>query len=318
MEPNVISATSVVLVPCFNAERYLPASIDSLLQQTNAPSRICLIDDGSSDGSRQTILQYSLAHKHIEAVCFDENRGKATILNEQIGRAEETYIFIQDADDIASLDRLEKQIAFMEKNPEVGCSSSFVRYISEKGRVIGRGQLDLISTEKFTAYLNSMDPFGLFCPAVVVRSSVFQNPALRFRGEFWPADDIDLWNRMAEAGWLVLAQPEYLVDYRVHSTSVVTSSFLKTREKFEFVRACLRARRNGLPEKDWHAFQMDRESRPWHIKLNDRRKTMAKGLYRNAGFRWGSNRRIQALTSLFLATLLQPFYVFPRILKQLT
>ena len=316
MEPYLESPTSVVLVPCFNGERFLSASIDSLLHQSIPPTRICLIDDGSDDGSRAIILGYARTHPHIEAICFDKNRGKAVVLNEAIDSVTEKYIFIQDADDLASPLRVEKQLAFMEKNPAIGCSSSNVRYINEKNSRIGKGQLDLTSRETLAKYLTSRDPFGLFCPAAVIRSSVFQNKSLRFRGEFWPADDIDLWNRIAESGWQVLAQPEYLVDYRVHTTSAVTSSFVKTREKFEYVRACLRARRGGNNEPDWKTFQAQRQARRWPTKLNDWRKTMAKGLYRSAGFRWGANKRVKAVMDLVSAALLQPFYVLPRLWKQ--
>src|SRR5207249_667763 len=121
---------------------------------------------------------------------------------------------------------------------------------------------------------------GLFCPAVVLRAEVLRDPKLRFRAQFWPADDIDLWNRIAEAGWQVLAQPEFLTCYRVHSTSAVTEKARHTRIQFEWVRCCLRARRAGRPEPTAEEFQLQIASMSWPARMNRHRKIQAKAACR--------------------------------------
>lgn len=308
--------TTIALIPCFNGEEFLRASVVSLINQSRPPDQIYVIDDGSSDSSKSIIASLETIHPLVTGVFFDHNRGKAACLNECFANASATYFVLQDADDVARPNRIERQITFMEAHPDVACSSCNVRYINERDRIIAKGQLDLVTENRVKQYLASDEPFGLFCPAVVLRASILKDPSLRFRSQFWPADDIDLWNRIAEAGHLVLAQPEYLVDYRIHGRSAVTSSFFRTREKFEFVRACLRARRMSLPEPNWQEFKALRQARPWLIKLNDWRKTSAKGFYRNAGFRWGEGRKGTAFASLLAATCLQPGYVLPRLRKQ--
>lgn len=307
----------VALVPCFNGEKYLEASVVSLINQTHPPDQIYVIDDGSSDRSRSIIKSLEANHPTVVAIFHEQNRGKASCLNECFDRLSADYFFLQDADDISHPNRMEYQLNFMDAHPEVACSSSFIRYINACEKVVGKGTLDLVSQERLDGYLISDEPFGLFCPAVVLRGSMVRDSSLRFRQQFWPADDIDLWNRIAEKGHKVRAQPEYLVDYRIHGNSAVTSSFHKTREKFEFVRTCLRARRSANPEPTWDEFVAIRASRPMTSKLNDSRKALAKGLYRNAGFRWGEGRRLTGLLSLTASACLQPGYVLPRLRNQL-
>lgn len=306
-----------ILVPCFNAEDFILQTIQSLLDQTDISGDILLINDGSSDKTGEIIEKAVKNYPHVKFISYKHNRGKASVLNEIFSEIQSKYIILQDADDIAHPTRVERQIAFMETHPKVGCSSSFVRYINANGKVLGRGVLDLTSKERLETYLTSNEPFGLFCPAVILRRKVFENPSLRFRQQFWPADDIDLWNRIAEAGWEVRAQPEFLVDYRIHGASAVTSNFWKTREKFEFVRACLRARRQNHPEPAWGDFLRIRATRSLFTKMNDFRKIGAKAFYRTAGFHWGDDKRTLALMEMGIAGLLQPGYVLHRLLSQI-
>lgn len=306
-----------ILVPCFNAEDFILQTIQSLLDQTNTSGDILLINDGSSDKTSEIIEKAIKNCSNVKLISYKNNRGKAIVLNEIFSEIQSKYIILQDADDIAHPTRIERQIAFMESRPKIGCSSSFIRYINTDGRVLGKGVLDLTSKEKLEAYLSSNEPFGLFCPAVILRRKVFENPSLRFRQQFWPADDIDLWNRIAESEWDVRAQPEFLVDYRIHGASAVTSNFWKTREKFEFVRACLRARRQNHSEPTWEEFLRIRETRSLFTKMNDFRKTGAKAFYRTAGFHWGEGKRTLALMEMGIASLLQPGYVLPRLRSQI-
>lgn len=306
-----------VLVPIFNPGTYLRQCIESLLNQDCDNYRIVLINDASTDGT-STLLENLPPEARIQIIHNPVNVGKAESLNRAFQEIEADFYILQDADDTCRPDRIRQQVEFMLARSNIGCSSSFINYINPNGQQIGRAQLDLLNETKLNEYLASADPFGLFCPAAILRAEVVKDPSLRFRKQFWPADDIDLWNRIAEAGWLVLAQPEYLVNYRIHGTSAVTTSFRSTREKFEFVRTCLRARRADLPEPGWETFKISRANRPVLVKVNDWRKATAKALYRRAGFRWATRDRVLALCIIMAATTLQPIYVIVRLRKQLS
>lgn len=317
---NDMSAPSfpivIALIPGFNPGEYLRESVTSLLHQTQALHKLVVIDDGSTDNSFATLADLEMSGS-IEIHRNETNMGRAASLNAAFLRYEADYFILQDADDVAKPERVARQVAFMEEHPEVGCSSSFIDYIDKTGRKIAKGKLDLLDDERLAEYLAGNEPFGLFCPAVILRASVVKNPQFHFRGQFWPADDIDLWNRIAETGFKVRAQPERLVGYRIHGNSAVTSGFTRTRMQFEWLRSCLRARRAGLPEPTQEEFLVSWNSVPIWKKINRSRKIFAKGLYRSAGFAVSEQRRLHFIAFLFISFVLSPVYVVHRIWQQI-
>jgi glycosyltransferase involved in cell wall biosynthesis len=304
------------LIPAFNPGIYIKESVASLLAQKPFIPRIVVIDDCCTDGSISEIESWK-EQSLIEIVRNARNLGKSASLNRAFAIYDSDYFIIQDADDIAMPDRVARQVAFMDANPDVGLSSSFVHYINSEGRKIAEGKLDLLNDKKLSEYLTGEDPFGLYCPAVIMRANVAKDPDLDFRGQFWPADDIDLWNRVAEKGHIVRVQPEFLVGYRVHGNSAVTSGFKRTRMQYEWVRACLRARRKGQREPSKEQFLDDWNAAPIWKKINRARKFLAKGYYRAAGFAWAERKCTRALWSAALAVGLQPEYALRRAGAQL-
>lgn len=309
------SSKVIALVPAYNAGEYLLPAVSSLLEQTRRPDKIIVINDGSTDGSIETLTDLVKSNQ-IELITNNKNIGRAQSLNSQFEILTCDYIILQDADDISLPTRVENQIAFMDAHPKIGCSSSFIEYINGSGKVIGKGVLDLVSLQRLQQYLAGDDPFGLFCPAVILRADMLRQTSLRFRGDFWPADDIDLWNRIADHGWDVLAQPNILVQYRIHGSSAVTSSFMRTRMQYEWLRSCLRSRRNGNPEPTRQEFLEDWHSVSIGMRINRYRKIQSKGLYRAAGFAYAERNWCRALTYICAATIMSPIYCISRLIAQ--
>jgi glycosyltransferase involved in cell wall biosynthesis len=305
-----------VITACRNAAPFIRQTLESCLNQHRLAEKIIVIDDASTDGSSAILDEYA-RQGAIELIRNTERRGKPESMNCAFERVTTKYIALLDADDIALPNRFESQVEFMEAHPRVGCSSSNVRYINVAGRRIANGVLDLLTEDTLKKYLSSGEPFGLFAPAAILRTEVVKNPALQFREQFWPADDIDLWNRIGEAGWQVLVQPEFLTAYRIHSNSAVTTNARNTRRQFEWVRACLRARRQGRPEPTRDAFHAELNSMPWFVRLNRSRKVEAKVSCRAAGFAIGERHFMRAALHLVKAFCLQPVYVSRRLAKQL-
>lgn len=307
----------VALIPSFNSGTFLRGSVLSLLQQTKIPDRIIVIDDASTDESINTIIDLEKSGK-IEIHKNPINLGKAESLNHAFNNINADYFILQDADDISLPQRIDKQVAFMESDKNLGCSCSFIQYINKQGSSIGKGMLDLNSEDKLKDYLAGDEPFGLLCPSAIIRSTVVKDSNLQFRGRFWPADDIDLWNRIAEAGWLVLAQPEVLVQYRIHGNSAVSSNFIRSRMQFEWVRACLRERRKGRPEPDHEEFMKSWNSISLIHRMNRSRKIISKGMYRSGGFAVAERKYLSAFMLLSSAIILAPKYSISRLIQQIS
>lgn len=102
-----------VVMPAYNAEKYIGKSIDSILNQTYGDFEFIIINDGSKDSTKEIILSYS--DNRIVYLENEINSGIVVTLNKGLEYATGEYIARMDADDIAVAERLEKQIEFMEK-----------------------------------------------------------------------------------------------------------------------------------------------------------------------------------------------------------
>ena len=108
-----------------------------------------------------------------------------------------------------------------------------------------------------------------------------------------------------------------LTAYRVHTSSAVSSNTRHSRIQYEWVKACLHARRRGVPEPTREEFLAARNRLPWFTRLNRWRKTEAKVAYREAGFAFGERQEVRTLNRLVKAFVLQPLYVTRRLILQI-
>jgi len=304
-----------IILPVYNSEEYLSETIDSILCQTHENFVLIITDDGSVDRSVEIIKKYMLEDERVILI-EKEHTGFADSLNTAIKHATTDWVFRIDADDIMLPNRLEKQIEFIQSNNKLKVCSSLAYYINEKGKIFGKTSHNLFDKKKFNWYLKNNETIGILHPGSALhRKTVLDIGG--YRGRFFPAEDIDLWNRLSEKGHLILVQNEILMKYRVHSSSWVTSNFLASRMKYEWVRACIAARRNMLIEPTWDEFINEWNNYPFWAKINRWRKINAKQFYRMAGADRLNGRIIVALFEMGLAVILQPAYTIPRLSSQL-
>ena len=107
------NATITVLMPVYNAERYVGEAIESILNQTFRDFKFLIIDDGSTDRSCEIIRAYSLEDHRIELVINESNMGITKTLNKGLSMIDTPYIARMDSDDISLPHRFEKQLDIM-------------------------------------------------------------------------------------------------------------------------------------------------------------------------------------------------------------
>jgi glycosyltransferase involved in cell wall biosynthesis len=303
-----------VVIPVFNGEKHLEVAIRSVLTQTHQDFELIVINDGSKDRSLEISEQLALADSRIR-VLTQENQGIAATLNRGLHEAETDWVMIMHADDAMLPNRLEKQILFIQNNPDLRACSCLAIYISETGKEFGKTTSDLLTREKFQWYVSNNEAIGILHPGTAVhRQTVLEMGG--YRQAYWPAEDIDLWNRLAEKGYLILVQNEPLMKYRIHFGSISTARFMSTRQKYEWVRSCMYARRCGKEEPTWESFQHEWNHQPLWVKLNRNRKGNAKAYYHAAGHDYLRKEYFLCFIKLAAAFLLQPLYVLPRLRKQ--
>lgn len=303
-----------VIISVLNGEKFIREAIQSVLEQSHQDFELILIDDGSTDNTLQIMQEFaSVDHRII--IDSHENIGMAGSVNRALKSAKHDLVARMDGDDVMLKDRLKKQVRFMVENSHIACISCLANYINEDGKNIGRTYSDLKSVTDGLRYMEKNEPIGLLHSGVMYRKQAVIAVG-GYRGSFWPADDIDLWNRLHENGYNIIVLQEILVNYRLHNTSVITSGFEMSRKKFDWLRHCMMLRRSGKKEISLEEFLTEYNKRSYFYRVNKIRKNFSKYYYRNAAFSFASRKYFAFLKDILLAFCLQPSYVVPKIIKQ--
>jgi hypothetical protein len=212
--------------------------------------------------------------------------------------------------------RLERQLAFLAENPDISVASSLVTYIDEHDAVIGRSRSPFTRREEVARYARENRVFAINHPAAIIRRSVLMEVG-GYRPEFVPAEDCDLWGRLVERGYHLLVQPEYLLRYRVYTTSSVGQTVDLTERRLAWVARCAMLRRQGQPEITFAEHEAGLADEPWWRRLNRRRAEVGSALYGRAVFSIARHGYGRAAAQLAGAATLRPGLVLGRIAPRL-
>lgn len=210
---NAITPLISVVLPVYNGEKYLAGAIDSILAQSFANFELIMIDDGSADGSQQILSEYERRDPRVRVI-VRENRGLATTLNDSIDIARGAWIARMDQDDIALPYRLERQLQWLERTGSDIAGSWVRRFGAGDKRVVRLRQTD----EAIKMEMLFCCPFAH--PTVMMRTALVKQ--LHYDSACEKAEDYDLWERAAEAGWKMTNVPEVLLLYRIHAEQIST------------------------------------------------------------------------------------------------
>ena len=299
-----------VLMPAFNAERYISEAVESVLSQTYTDFEFIILNDGSTDNTLSIIRDYAKRDSRIRVI-DQPNSGMGTALNKGMRLARGDLIVRMDADDVMLPNRIERQLDFMKANPDVAVASCLVYYINRQSRIIGRSTSNLRSRRDFEMYIKGGRLIGVSHPGVIMRKSVVLEVG-GYRPQFWPADDIDLWMRIAERGHLIIVQQERLLKYRIHSGSISIAGAKMARLKVKWIQECIKARRTGKEEPCWEEFLRMQRERPLVNRLNESRKDWAKVLYKVSVHSYANGNYVKTLLFLLGASVMQHSYVLDR------
>jgi glycosyltransferase involved in cell wall biosynthesis len=304
-----------VIVPAFNADRFLRASLESVLNQTHQDFELIVVNDGSTDNTLAIARQFEELDPRVRVIDH-ENWGMGASLNDAIEKSCGEWIARLDADDLMVPHRLERQISFVSNHPDIAVTASLVIYIDDHGNELGRSQSDIVHPGSAENKRESGALIDLHHPAVLMKRDVIRSIG-GYRPEYWPCDDLELWNRVVDAGQKVMVQPEYLVRYRIHNHAATVSSSSETRLKLNWLEYSANCRRRGLQELSFDDFQQCRRELPLLTRVNERRKELAFGLYKQATFHYSVGRNMKAVVWAILASFLEPTYAPRQVWRKL-
>lgn len=208
-----------VIMPVYNAEKYLVAAIESILKQNYTKFEFLIVDDGSTDNSPMIIKKYALQDPRIKSFFNERNLRLPATLNYMINKASGKYIARMDADDIAEPCRLLTQINYLEQHPEIAVVGSWYRVYDDRMKQLQYTDRKPTSPQLINIYLHLWgSPLGH--PTVMLRKSVFEVVAGYNQSMHESAEDYDLWLRLSNHGFKFANIPEVLLNYRLAATSV--------------------------------------------------------------------------------------------------
>ncbi len=211
-----------VVVSLFNKEKYIAATIESVLSQTYHPVELIIIDDGSTDNS------VAIAQKYLDAKVFSQkNQGAYAARNYGASIATGDFFAFLDADDIWYEQKLEKQMAVFSSFPKLSVVTTLSRKIDQKGEELpSERKIPIPIDEPFYPIKILLEIGNPFClSSGLVRRASFE--AVHGFRKILLSEDYDFWIRIAAEEQLFYVVPEILTGYRVLKTSKLHGSLQK-------------------------------------------------------------------------------------------
>lgn len=200
-----------VIMPVYNAEKYLKEAIDSILEQTYSDFEFIIINDCSSDDSEEIIMSYD--DERIVYLKNEENLGVARTLNKGLDAAKGEYIARMDSDDISLPDRFSVQIDFMESNRNIAVCGTSVQLFGSTNMLVRNS--DNSKKSKIDLLFSSC----LAHPSVMIRKSALNELNLRYDINFEKIEDYDLWVNLSRR-YDICSIDKVLLKYRTHDKQV--------------------------------------------------------------------------------------------------
>ena len=207
--------TISVVIPAYNAGRYICAAIDSVLAQTLPPQEIIVIDDGSTDDTGERLLVYGQRIRYF----FQKNQGIGAARNIGTSRANGDWIALLDADDIWYPRKLEYQCAVIARNPDVALVGTAAILIDRDGVNVTGDPPAIGDLEAEPIPLRRLLQAPVFCPSSVVAKTSAIKATGGFSTQVQGSEDMLMWWTLA-ANFPVLKLHAALTGYRIHPCSI--------------------------------------------------------------------------------------------------
>lgn len=231
-----------VIVPAYNAERYIEQTIRSVMMQTFTDWELLVLDDCSSDRTCEIIEGLAVQDSRIHLIRNDRNMGVARTRNRGFSLIKGNYVALLDSDDIWHPEKLEKQLARLQ---ETGADFGYCSYavVDENGKSI---RADFVVPEQIS-FDGLLKQNVIGCSTVMLSASLVKQ--YRFTEDFYHEDYV-LWLELLRNGKKAAGCGEVLVDWRLIQNSRSFNKLQAAKNRWRIYRGYLK-----LPLwKSIHAF----------------------------------------------------------------
>ncbi|MDR1763360.1 MAG: glycosyltransferase [Dysgonamonadaceae bacterium] len=210
-----------VIMPVYNAEKYVREATESILAQTFKDFEFIIIDDASTDGTKAVLD--SISDGRIRRINNSSNLGNYRSRNAGLEISKGKYICVMDADDISVPERLEKQLHFMENNSQYAAVGSDLVFFSET--LLPRSVQRLRDSQEIKVQL--LKDNVCTHPTLIIRREILNRHCVKYDENYYYSADYKLLADISRIG-NITNMPEYLLFYRQHLQQITVS---KQREQ---------------------------------------------------------------------------------------
>ena len=209
-----------IIVPVYNAVKYIETTIDMVSRQTYKDWELILVDDASTDGSADLIEKIVASQgKRVRLIRKSVNEGAAAARNTGIDASAGRYIAFLDADDVWMPDKLQKQIAFME---ETGAAFSFHSYEFGDDKANPTGKV--VRAPKKLTFRQALSRTVIFTTTVMFDTEKIDMEIIHMPQV--PSEDTATWWRILKSGYVAYGLDENLAIYRRPARSLSSNKFI--------------------------------------------------------------------------------------------
>ena len=203
-----------IIAPCYNAEKFLNAALDSIFGQDYENFEVIIVDDGSTDNS-YAMLE-ALQSKYSFQLYRQANQGVSATLNHGLRYAQGTYVATPDLDDIMLPESVRVRADYLDKHPQLGCVGALIIYMDCEGNETKQQSRD---------YIEHLDFEKVLSEAVVVGAPValYRLEAIKAAGFYDPqikVQDFQMTLKIAHQGYGIDVLPICVTRYRRHANNL--------------------------------------------------------------------------------------------------
>ena len=204
-----------VILPVYNAEKYLVEALESLRYQSYPNFEVIAIDDASTDLSHRILRSYAKIDSRFRVFKNKTNLKIAKTLNFGLTKAKGNFIARMDADDISLPNRFQKQLKFLQKHPGVVVVGGQCLTMDKESRLTGK---KLFPTSHIDIHELMYTANPLQHPSIMINRSLLPKSFSWYNPKLTPAEDLDLYFRLGKFGLFANLKTTVLM-YRQHTDS---------------------------------------------------------------------------------------------------
>ena len=233
-----------IIVPVYNVKNYIAETMDCVRAQTYTQWELLLVEDGSTDGTKQIVLDYlkETADERIRLIEQPVNGGAAKARNDGLAQAKGRYIAYLDSDDLWEPEKLEKQLAFMEEK-DAAFSFTGYEFADENGKGLGK----VVRVPETLNYRQALKNTTIFTTTVMFDTDKISKDKLVMPQI--KSEDTALWWRVLREGYIAYGLNENLVKYRRAGKSLSSNKLEAIRRIWNLYR---KAEGLGLIQSMWN------------------------------------------------------------------